>query len=176
MKIEQYIKDNKDELDVHEPDVSKMWGTVHHELQKKKEKRIQLIKWAAASLLVFFTIGALVRHEIVVQRQITSLSQINSDLANKEADYKNQIDSKWSQFTSIKTGESPIEPMLMNELKLLDTIYSKGLEEFKNTAYNERAVIILLETYEKRLRIIEQLIYEKQKQKNYENKNIQVEI
>jgi hypothetical protein len=61
-------------------------------------------------------------------------------------------------------------------LQELDTIYQKGLNDIKQKGYNERAVIILLETYEKRLRIIEKLIYEKQKQVNYENRDKKIEI
>ena len=56
------------------------------------------------------------------------------------------------------------------------------LDEIKTEGYNQRAVILLLETYEKRLRIIEQLIYEKQKQRkhqtklSFENQELPVEL
>lgn len=176
MKIEEYIKQHRSALDVHKTDSDQLWHSINSKMHEKKTKRIQMIRWVAASLLVFMVVGALIRHELVLQKQITSLSQINTELAEKEMDYKAQISEKWTQFTSLGGSESPMEQMLIDELKNLDTLYSSGLEEIKNAGYNERAVIILLETYEKRLRIIEQLIYEKQKQKNYENRNIQVEI
>lgn len=176
MKIEEYIKRHQNELNIHKADRDPLWNAINHSLVEKKARRMQFIRWAAASLLVFLVVGALVRHELVIQAQISSLSQINSELAEKEQLYKSQVQEKWSQFTSLEGGESPMETMLMDELKNLDTLYNNGLQEIKNTGYNERAIIILLETYEKRLRIIEQLIYEKQKHKNYENRNMQVEI
>jgi hypothetical protein len=106
----------------------------------------------------------------MMQQQITSLSQINQELAEREQQYKNQVEEKWTQFTSLPHFESPMEVLLIEELKQLDTLYQNGLKDIYKTGYNERAVILLLDTYEKRLRIIEKMIYEKQKQKNYENK------
>ncbi|MBI9068345.1 MAG: hypothetical protein JEZ09_13710 [Salinivirgaceae bacterium] len=176
MKIEEYIHKNKKELDSQLPDREKLWNSIENSLLQKRVKRLQIIRWVAASVMVLLVVGSLIRHELIINDQLTSLSKINKELGKKELDYKNKIATKWTQFASIKAGESPIEPMLIDELKNLDTLYLKGLEEIENTGYNERAVVILLKTYEKRLRIIEQLIYEKQKQRNYENKNIQVEI
>ena len=127
-------------------------------------------------VLVFLLVGTLVRHEIVVQKKITSLSQINKELAAKENKYHHQVNQKWVEYNEIEGNPSPIEPMLIDELKQLDIIYNDGLTDIKEKGYNERAVIILLDTYEKRLRIIEKLIYEKQKQINYESKDRKIEI
>ena len=176
MRIEEYISKNKENLDFKEPDTEGMWKDIKHQLNNRKERRIYIYRWVAASVLVFILVGALVRHEIVVQKQITSLSQINRELAKQETNYNHQIDKKWTEYNKMVGNSSPIEPILIDELKELDTIYSRGIDDIKEEGYNERAVVILLETYEKRLRIIEKLIYEKQKQTNYENKNRKVEI
>ncbi len=163
MKIEEYIKNNRAGLDVHDADAEKIWGGIKHGIDKKKVRRIHAFRWIAASVLVFLLVGTLIRHEIIVDRQITSLSQISKELAEKEYNYTQQVNQKWVEYNKMKGNASPIEPVLINELQELDTIYQKGLNDIKQKGYNERAVIILLETYEKRLRIIEKLIYEKQK-------------
>lgn len=176
MKIETYLKEKQDVLDVHQPNKDAMWEVIRQKQLQKKQKLTITIRWIAAMLVLSFVVGALVRHEMVVQEQITSLSQINTDLAQREKHYQQMVNEKWAQFTTMPGAESPIEPMLLEELKKLDTLYQKGFDELVKTGYNERAVILLLDTYEKRLHIIEQLIYEKRKQKSYENKHQEYDI
>ena len=176
MKIEEYIRRNKKKLDVREPNVEGMWSDIQHQLNNKRERRIYFYRWVAASVLVFVLVGALIRHEVIVQRQISSLSQINRELAEKETNYNQQVNQKWVEYSTMNGNASCIEPILIDELRELDTIYQKGINDIKRDGYNDRAVVILLETYEKRLRIIEKLVYEKQKQTNYETKNRKVEI
>ncbi len=170
MNIETYLRNKKDLRDVHEPNKERMWEHIVQKQVRIKYLRLQFVKWAAAILVLGLVIGVLVKHEMVVQEQITSLSQINKELASKEQHYQLLVNDKWVQFTQMSGNNSPIEPMLFEELKQLDTLYQKGLSEIIETGYNERAVVLLLDTYEKRLRIIEQLIYEKRKQKSYESK------
>lgn len=176
MNIEKYLKKKKNNLDIHIPDVENMWSDIQYKLNAKKVMRISIYRWIAASVLVFLLVGTLIRHEIIVQRQISTLSQINKELAEKESNYNYQVNQKWVEYTNMVGNVSVIEPILIDELRMLDTIYQNGIIDIKKTGYNERAVVILLDTYEKRLRIIEKLIYEKQKQTNYENKNRKVKI
>ncbi len=176
MKIENYIQKNRDKLNAHEPDINGIWKNIEHGLNSSKVRRMNTFRWIAASILVFLVVGALIRHEITVQKQITSLSQISKELAKQENEYHYKVNQKWTQYIEMNGNASPITPILIKELQELDTIYQKGLNDIKQKGYNERAVIILLETYEKRLRIIEKLIYEKQKQTNYENRNKKIKI
>lgn len=176
MKIEEYIQKNKLAFDNKEPDLTSMWSQINLHKGNKKVKKLKIVKWMAASILLALAIGFLVRHELVLQQQITSLSQISRELAQKEDNLNALVNQKWSEYKQIEGNGSPIELMLMNELKQLDTLYQKGLNDIKIQGYNERAVIIMLETYEKRLRIIEKLIYEKEKQIRYESRKRQVDI
>lgn len=176
MNIEEYLNKNRQQLDVNEPDVNGIWQGIEQKRHHKKSIRIRAVQWSAAAIFLLLLTGVLIRHEMVTQRQIRSLSQINKELANKEKQYQQQVSLKWNEYQSMKGADSPLKPELIEELKYLDTIYNKGLDDLKENGYNDRAVIILLETYEKRLRLIEQLIYEKQKQRNYENKNRQVQL
>jgi hypothetical protein len=170
MKIENYLEQKQAVRDIHLPNKERMWEQIMLQQVRRSQFKSQVLKWAAAILVFGLVMGALVRHEMVVQEQITSLSQINKDLATREQHYQQLVTDKWTQFTQMSGAESPIEPMLFDELKQLDTLYQSGLKEIIETGCDERAVVLLLNIYEKRLRIIEQLICEKRKQKNYENK------
>jgi len=106
----------------------------------------------------------------LLQQQISTLSQINNELRQQEQQYTKQVWAKWNVYTNMPGNDSPIAPMLKDELQNLDTLYQNGMEKLLEYGYNEKLVITLMNTYEKRLRIIEYLILEKQKQKNYERK------
>ncbi|OFX41057.1 MAG: hypothetical protein A2W95_18635 [Bacteroidetes bacterium GWA2_40_14] len=176
MEMEDYLKRNKAYLDTQQGDYGSVWNQILQKKQRAAKRRRLYIQWAAASVILFFAIGMLVRHEWVMQQQLTSLSQINKELARRELQYQKQVSQKWEQYTLIQSPTSPMEALLIDELKRLDTLYQKGLGDLKEAGFNERVVVILLDTYEKRLRIIEQLIYEKQKQVNYESKTKKIDI
>ena len=176
MKIEKYIQDHRSEMDYRKADKDRIWQGIQNARQQHKTKRIRLIQWTAASIIILLATGMFLRHELVMQQQIENLSQINSKLAQKEHAYQMQVNQKWQQFKSIKSDASPIESMLINELKELDTLYQEGLKDIQKDKDNKRAIMILLETYEKRLRIIEKLIYERHKQIKYEERNSKTQI
>lgn len=176
MKIEDYIKKNRSEMDYRKPDKDRIWQGIQAASHQRKTKRIRIYQWSAAAVIILLISGMFLRQEFVLQRQIENLSQINSSLAQKEQAYQVQVNQKWKQFQSIESNASPIEGMLIKELKELDTLYQEGLKDIQKDKNNERAIMILLQTYEKRLRIIEKLIYERHKQIKYEERNPKTQL
>ncbi len=176
MEIEEYLKKNNALLDTKNGDYESIWNGLNQKKYQIVKRRRTFIPWMAASIILFITIGVLVRHEWIMHQQINSLSQLNKELAEREFHYQKQVNQKWEQYTLIQSKASPMEPLLIDELKRLDTLYQIGLAELNSSGLNERAVIILFDTYEKRLRIIEQMIYEKQKQASYENKSLRIDL
>lgn len=174
MNIEEYLKNH--DADIREPDAESIWQGMSEKRKKIKVIRFRIIKGVAAVLFLAIFVGSLVRHEAIVEEQISSLTQISKELAEKEQSYNQQVSQKWTKYTNMPGNDSPFAPELLDELKSLDTLYQNGIEDMQTHGYNERATILLLKTYEKRLRIIEQLIYEKQKQVNYESKNTKIEL
>lgn len=176
MKIEDYIQKHKNQLDQRQADKSRIWAGIAALQGKRKARRMRIYQWVAASVIILMVMGILVRHELVMQQQLNNLSQINKELAKKERVYQQKIDQKWIQLQSLPAHTSPVESILVDELKELDTLYQQGLKDIKNNPDNDRAIMILLETYEKRLRIIEKLIYERHKQIKYEKRNKNIEL
>ena len=69
-------------------------------------------------------------------------------------------------------SENDILPILINELNVLDTIYIDAISDLKKNGYMEQIVEIIFDTYEKRIRILEQIIMETQKLEIYYEKDI----
>ncbi|MCU4156663.1 hypothetical protein J1N10_11805 [Carboxylicivirga sp. A043] len=173
---EEYFEKKRAEQDVYEPEVQRMWHNIDKELKRPAIRWRSWLSKAAIAVGVIFAVGWFVRHEMMMQAQINSLAAINKELAQQETSYINQVNLKWDEFKSMPSVDIELDRMLLDELALLDTIYNNGLNDIKQHGYNERAVLIMLDTYEKRLRIIERLISEKRKTQKNENKSQQISI
>ena len=173
---EDYLKENRAELDVFQPEEDRMWQKIDNRLKRSANAwRKYLLRVSVAAGILLF-IGIITRHELMMREQIHNLSAINEELAEKERHYIDQVNLKWDELRSLPSTDAKLDLLLLDELELLDTIYNKGLNDIKQHGYNERAVLIMLDTYEKRLRIIERLINEKRKQQKDENKSKHIRI
>jgi hypothetical protein len=173
---EEYFEKNRAEQDVYEPDEQRMWQNINEGLKQPSISWKSLLMKAAIVVGIIFSVSLFIRHEMMMQAQIDSLAAINEELAQKENSYINQVNLKWDEFKSMPSADVELDRMLLEELELLDTIYYKGLNDIKQHGYNERAILIMLDTYEKRLRIIERLISEKRKKQRDENKSKHIRI
>ena len=173
---EDYFDRNRAEMERFEPDEERIWQTIDKELNRRSVKwKKHLFKVAMVAAIVLVA-GVIMRHELMMREQLSSLAAINEELAERELQYINQVKMKWDELRSMPSNDIELDLMLMGELELLDTIYIKGLNDLKQHGYNERAILIMLDTYEKRLRIIERLINEKRKKQRDENKSEHVRI
>ncbi|MBK3516545.1 hypothetical protein [Carboxylicivirga marina] len=173
---EEYFRKNRAEQDNYEPDVQRMWQNIDKGLKQPSIRWKRTLIKVAVFAGVMLSMGLLVRHELMMQAQIDSLASINEELAQKESSYIKLVNLKWDEFKSLPSEDVELDRLLLEELELLDTIYNRGLRDIKQHGYNERAVLIMLDTYEKRLRIIERLISEKRKTQRDENKSKQIRI
>lgn len=168
---EKYFEKNRAEQDMYEPKTDRMWQNIDSRMKESTIQWRKVLTKVAVFAGVIISLITVVRHELMMQAQLDSLATINEELAQKENDYINQVNLKWNEFKSIPSEDVALDIMLLEELELLDTIYIKGLNDIKRHGYNERAVLIMLDTYEKRLRIIERLISEKRKKQRNEDKS-----
>lgn len=171
-----YFNEHEQEKDVFSADEERMWRNINSELKRPSWSIKKTLVSIAAAASIIIAVSMIVRHEVMMQDQLDSLAAINEELAEKENNYLLQVSHKWEEYKAMPSSSNELNTLLLKELELLDTIYQKGLSDIKNHGYNERAVVIMLNTYEKRLRIIERLINENQKQKRNENKSIHIQI
>jgi len=180
IKIENYLRNKRDQLDVEEPDSAMLWEGIRKDiLLEKKSHQINLWK-IAAIFLVIFTLSYIVYNEVGKEKEREfTLSQINKSLGEREEEYKKMISLKMQDVNIQElttNSEYDILPILVNELNELDTIYAGAISDLKQHGYLEQIVDIIFDTYEKRMRILEQIIMETQKIEKYENREQQISI
>ena len=175
-KWEDFFEEKKHDIDMFTPDKERIWRNVQNQLNTPRYSIGKLMLRVAVVLAIVFSVGILVRHELIMQQQLESLAVISDELAEKEQGYINKVNQKWTEYRALPGSDNVVNHILLDELQLLDTIYQDGLKDIEEHGYNERAVLIMLDTYEKRLRIIERLIKENRKHERDENKSKHINI
>ncbi len=174
--LEKYLKTRRQQLDVEEPDDAVLWEGIRKEIiSEKKTTGFNLWK-VAAIFLAIFTLSYIVYNELSKEKEREfTLSQINQSLGDREKAYQQMVLLKMQDANIQELSKRPekdILPVLINELNELDTIYDDAINDLKQNGYLEQIVEIIFDTYEKRIRILEQIIMETQKLEMYE-KDIQ---
>jgi hypothetical protein len=169
MKIEEYLERNRSKLDVEAPDDNFIWKGI------KKETRVQrniLPGWLWKAAAVFL-LGVLSTYIVVKENQnekpvIVTLADISTDLGEQEARLKQVVTKKWEELQPLTAEEKSEFGFLLDELKELDKVYKTYEEDLYKTGENEQIINALLDYYEKKIRLLNRLSMEIEKQKNYE--------
>ncbi len=170
MDIEKYLTKNRLKLDAEQPDNNKIWNKI-----KKETGNAKLVQnnwfWKIAAVFLF---GVLLTYVVVKETQkdrivIVTLADISKDLGQQETELKQIVDTKWKEIEPLTAEQKTEFQFLLDELNELDKIYKTYEKDLYTTGENEQIIHVLLDYYQKKIRILNRLALEIQKQKNNEN-------
>jgi hypothetical protein len=177
-RLEQYLKNRREELDVESPDDDRIWKAVKDRLEKKNKvyhlrapggwTRIRNI---AAAIIILFSLGYIANDIIngrVRSTQIT-LSSINSDLGRRESEYRSLVGIRTKEVSSYTGTGNDIIKQCFEEIKELDAVYAQAMNDLKVMGPNEKVINTIFSTYEQKIRLLETIILETNKTNRHEN-------
>lgn len=174
-ELEKYLKSQREALDVESPDDQLIWEGIRHEMQdsvKRRDKRRMLIRirnMAAAAILVI-SVGYMVQ-DILGDRRMGgnfNLADIDQALGAREQEYRSLVSFKQQEVSSLNQKDHVIIAELLEEIRKLDTIYQETMKDLEELGYNEQVIQTIFDTYEKKIYLLELIILENNKIKNYE--------
>jgi hypothetical protein len=179
--LEKYLSDNRRRLDVEITNSEKIWKGI---IEKQKDKDIPYrkkyqtpliirIRNIAALVIFLFSIGFLTKN-ILEQKNFNrqvALSDISEILGRKEMEYKSIVALKTNEAVSTGNIDNLIIEELYQEIERLDIIYDLALIDLRQIGYNEKIINTIFDTYEKKIRLLELIILESNKQVSNENKS-----
>jgi hypothetical protein len=170
MELEKYLKENKLRLDAEDPDDDRIWKEVNHRIRKENPGNRNWF-WKVAAVFLF---GVLLTYVVVKETAkenvvIISLADVSKELGEKEAAMKLVADKKWAEIGILSADEKAQFQFLLDELNELDKVYSEYEKDLAEIGGNEQIINALLDYYEKKIRILNRLSLEIQKQKNHED-------
>jgi hypothetical protein len=178
-KLEKYLKDHRTDFDTDSPDDLLFWEGIEREmggrLQKdsviNRKSRLVWIRNVAAAAFILFSLGYITNDIINGKRQNVNitLSSIDKELGERENAYKKVIGFKTEEVTRFSNSGNKVTDELFSELKKLDTDYAQAMNDLKVLGPDQKVINTIFNTYEQRIRLLELIILEINKNKSHEN-------
>lgn len=177
-KLEKYLKEKRQSLDVEAPDDTSIWEGIQSGLRSERPEgkrlnntRLIRIRNIAATVIILFSLGYIANDIIngrISDRNI-SLSSINIELGRREKDYQALVSFKTEEVSSFTASGNVVISELFEEIRKLDTIYDEAMKDLKKLGPNDKVINIIFNTYEQKIRLLELIIFETNKIKSHEN-------
>jgi hypothetical protein len=157
MKIDDIIRNKRDQLDVEQPPVN-LWEGIKKDWKQKSEP--SYVWWKIAAVLFLGSTFALIIYTQSLQnqvKQLASLGDISKEYNALEKDYQNQIKVLEASIPLDKMNENQDFSWLIDELNTLEGINKMYQEDLGKGVAKEQLVGVLIDYYEKRIKLLKKL-------------------
>lgn len=169
-KLEEYITQNKDSFEIENPP-KEVWESLQNQIEPKSKQGFQFWKWAAAFLLLVSASLVYIVYEqnliITNSANLYSLGDVSPEYAEIEKGYTQSIKEITTRI-NLEEIDRTDYAWLFEELRTLDELNENFRRDIYKVKDQERLVEILIDHYEKKLRILKKL--EKEIQRNEQKK------
>lgn len=157
--LEQFILDNREELDTAIPSL-KVWANLDKELEQKSTKRVN--RWSffrmAAAVVILLTVGGIAgtfmapMHQ---QQEVALLQEIAPEFVEIEKELNQQVEQKVAQLASYNHDDS-----VQEDLQQLDKTMAELKQELLNAPKGTEVQILntLVKSYQTKLAILERVL------------------
>ncbi|WP_372647366.1 hypothetical protein [Draconibacterium sp.] len=169
-ELEKYLKEQRLMLDVEEPKPDIVWEGIRNQLHQNKKQNLPQWFWKVAAIFLFVVSATyfVVNETSDKQMVIVQLSDISEELGNKEASLQKVVNAKWKMVEQELPEDNSEIQFLLNELNNLDQIYATYQKDLNNTIDNEPVIHVLLDYYEKKIKVLNRILLEIEKRENHE--------
>ncbi len=160
--LEKYLEKKRLTLDVDSPDDDLLWKGIQAGMNKKRTLNATIF-WKVAAIFLFVVSTTYVVYNEANKSKYTELSDISPELKKQETELIDTAQAKWKL---IKTSGSDLSQLqfLLEELDQLDEIYASYKSDLKEDGANEFIVHALLDYHTKKIRILDNILHEIEKQ------------
>ena len=174
--LEKYLLEQREAMDVESPDDALIWEGIRKGIQevdnRSDRKRLLIrIRNIAAVAIILVSVTYMIT-DLMGERGFgkeLSLADLDRDLGVREKEYRSMVALKFEEARTYNYVDNVIISELLEEIQKLDTIYEQTLKDLNELGYNELVIQTIFDTYEKKIYLLELIILENNKIKNYEN-------
>src|SRR5664280_1255720 len=178
-KLEKYLVEQRNKLDVESPDDKSIWKGIERDLSTNNSsvnhlarKNILIrIRNIAAAAFILFSLGYITNDIIHTRKRVrsTTLSAIDINLGRRENEYKSLVSFKTKEVSSFSGSRDIVIKELFEEIGKLDLIYDQSMKDLKELGPDEKVINTIFSTYEQKIRLLELIIIETNKTDRHEN-------
>lgn len=166
--LERILKEKRLKLDIEEPENDLIWEGIRSGVNQKRHVPVWMWKVAAIFIFVVSATYYIVNETSNKQVVIYTLSDISGDLGEQEKALNQQVNLKWEQVQTQLTNNNDEVQFLLEQMNELDAVYQSYQQDLNRTLDNEPVVRAMLDYYEKKIKILNRILLEIEKQENYE--------
>ncbi|WP_319479514.1 hypothetical protein [uncultured Draconibacterium sp.] len=168
--LERYLKEQRLKLDVEDPEHDIVWEGISNQLHQNRKQSLPHWFWKVAAIFLFVVSATyfVLNETSEKQMVVVQLSDISEELGNKEASLQQVVNAKREIVEQELSAENSEIRFLLNELNNLDEIYATYQKDLNNTIDNEPVIHVMLDYYEKKIKVLNRILLEIEKQENHE--------
>lgn len=183
--LEDFINQNRDSFEVHEPN-EELWEKIVIN-EPKKISFTKYISWAAAVVIIFF-ISYFV-HDFISKPNNNSKNNfagntkfedcvIPDDVSETEAYYVSQVNLRMEELHHYSQNDPEIVKDIEFDFNELDSIYIELKNDLCDDVANEEVIEAMIENYMTKLEILEEILFQLKSinENNNKDENIEYEI
>ena len=174
-KLEKYLQQNREMLDVENPDDDFLWAGIDKGIEKKKQP-FQM-NWKVASIVLLALMSGFILNSVLNQKpQVVqfSLADVSPELGKKEQFFQVAIQQKMDVIGGYEIDSSKYADFF-SEMKILDEFHQQNIADYKQIGNNPRLIAAMLDYYELKIRVMELMLAEIEKEKLYKNEHYENE-
>ena len=169
INLEKYLKEKRPQLDVEQPDETSVWEGIKAGMAEER-KLLPEWFWKVAAI---FLLGVLTTYVVVTETgtgktNALPLSGISDELGSRENELQLIANKKWDEVKPLISKDNSRYEFLIQQLNELESIREVYEEDLKENGPNEYIIRALLDYHEKKIRILDRILLETQKQQNHE--------
>lgn len=149
-KLKNLIEDQRDDFELYPFDTDKGW----QEIAGKVKGESKWPKWKIVSAAACFALVML-----SAWYQMTPMVPVNNELAEMEQYYASEINQKVSLVKNQLKDES-----ILQDLAAMDQAFAELKADLKDNVDNEEVIAAMMENYQLKLRILEEILTELEKE------------
>ena len=161
-KLEEHIRNNREDLDLYTPS-SGVWKRI---LRKTRKGSTYYAKWASIAAMVIVILGTSL---VIIKRsfnyQTKGLAEnnqytakVNTQLRESEIYYNNLLNSLYTEATPLLTANPDVQKELNYDISHIDSLCLEIKKDLKDNVANKEVVEALIQNYRIKIRLLEDIL------------------
>lgn len=162
-RLEEFIKANKKEFDIHSPSPD-VWKKLDKKLQQSGKKYWIRSRWLKVAAILVFAIlssGVLFRSYIINNYELQWAAQSDpelKELLDAEAYYSSQVDYKLTEIRKCYDMVPELQIEVEDDLQELEIMYEDLKKDLKENISNKEVIEAMIENNRYRMKLVDDVL------------------
>ena len=171
-RLEDFVKQHREQFDLHEPDPS-IWLKINpaNKVVKQERRPMRWLRIAAAVAMIFAGSTAGI-YFLTGERADSDLySDLYIEITETEQYYSQMVADRYEELQPFLASNPSAKEMLSDDMDELEEVYNELKEDLKDNASNPEVIEAMILNYRVKLEILEDLLNQLKEKENQDEKD-----